>query len=364
MMRVAVTAAVVATVVGAGAGIGAYAAFDRNRANSTTSISLNTAPAPSPTQTTGTVAGAAAVIDPSVVTINVTGDSGSGTGSGIVMRSDGYVLTNNHVVTLDSTASATATTISVTLDNAQDVQGSVVGTDPTDDLAVVKLASQRKLAAATFAKSASLVVGQTVVAIGAPLGLSNTVTSGIVSALARPVQAGSTGESIFDAIQTDAAINPGNSGGPLVDVAGRVIGINSAIASASSTSGSTDQTGSIGIGFAIPSDEATRIAGELIATGTATHATIGVAVASSDTQTGGPTSAAGATIQSVTAGGPAATAGITAGDLVTAVGKQRIDDSVDLIAAVRSYPPGQTVQLTITHNGATRTVSVTLGSSS
>jgi len=178
------------------------------------------------------------------------------------------------------------------------------------------------------------------------------------------VQAGSTGESIFDAIQTDAAINPGNSGGPLVDVAGRVIGINSAIASASSTSGSTDQTGSIGIGFAIPSDEATRIAGELIATGTATHATIGVAVASSDTQTGGPTSAAGATIQSVTAGGPAATAGITAGDLVTAVGKQRIDDSVDLIAAVRSYPPGQTVQLTITHNGATRTVSVTLGSSS
>ena len=309
---------------------------------------------------------AAALIGPSVVTINVSaGDQGAGTGSGVIIRPDGYVLTNNHVVTLDSSSAASSNQIAVTLANGSSQAASVVGTDPADDLAVVKLAGQAKLSAAIFAKSSALQVGQSVVAVGAPLGLSNTVTSGIVSALERPVQAGNSGESIFNAIQTDAAINPGNSGGPLVDLNGHVVGINSAIATAGSGNGETASSGNIGIGFAIPSDEATRIAAELIATGKASHAIIGVSVAAAPAaQGGGPTSAAGATVTAVTPNGPAAKAGIKAGDVITSVGQQRIDDSTSLIAAVRSYTPGQTVPITINRNGASRTVPVTLAASS
>lgn len=356
--------ALVAALVGAGVGVGVYAAADRDHASSP-AISVTTAQAPVTERTAGTVTAAAALIGPSVVTINVSaGDQGAGTGSGVIIRPDGYVLTNNHVVTLDSSSTAATNRIAVTLANGTSQAASVVGTDPVDDLAVIKLAAQTKLRAATFAKSSTLQVGQTVVAVGAPLGLSNTVTSGIVSALQRPVQAGNSGEAIFNAIQTDAAINPGNSGGPLVDLNGHVVGINSAIATAGSGSGQTASSGNIGIGFAIPSDQATRIAAQLIATGHASHAIIGVSVAASPSAQGdGPTSAAGATVTSVTPNGPAAKAGIKPGDIITAVGQQRIDDSTGLIAAVRSYAPGQTVPITIKRNDTPRTVPVTLTAS-
>ena len=358
-MRTAVISALVAAVVGAGVGVGSYAALDERNHAGTEPISVSTQPAPA---VNGTVAAAATVISPSVVTIGVTGTSGSGTGSGVLIRADGHVLTNNHVITLGGASAATANQISVTLSSGQALAASVVGTDAIDDLAVIKLTGTAKgLAVATFAPSSSLQVGQSVVAVGAPLGLSNTVTSGIISALARPVQAGSNGEAIFNAIQTDAAINPGNSGGPLVDLNGHVVGINSAIATAGSSTGDGTSTGNIGIGFAISSDQATRIAAELIATGHATHATIGVTVESAPAaQAGGPTSAAGATITAVTPNGPAAKAGLESGDVITAVGKQRVDDTIGLIAAVRSHTPGQAVQLTVNHNGTSRVVRVTL----
>jgi putative serine protease PepD len=219
------------------------------------------------------------------------------------------------------------------------------------------------LAAATFARSSAAVVGQPVVAVGAPLGLSNTVTSGIVSAVNRPVQAGNEGEAVFAAIQTDAAINPGNSGGPLVDLEGHVLGINAAIATAPSSSGAAGG-GSIGIGFAIPSDEAVRIGDELINTGQATHAVIGVTVQpAGPAGNTGPTSAAGATVVTVAPGSPAAAAGIEPGDVITAVGKQRVDDPVGLTAAVRSYAPGETVPVTVVRNGKTRVVDTTLAGS-
>jgi len=210
------------------------------------------------------------------------------------------------------------------------------------------------------------VVGQTVVAVGAPLGLSNTVTSGIVSNTARPVRSGDNSQAVFDAVQTDAAINPGNSGGPLVDLNGNVVGINAAIATANSGGleipGQSTQSGSIGIGFAIPADEASRIANELITSGKATHAVIGVTVKGSSSQSRPTTT--GATINSVIAGGAAADAGLKAGDVVTAVNTQRIDDADGLIAAVRSHAPGETVSITYRRGGSTHTVQVKLGTAS
>ena len=355
--RTVALAAFVAAVVGAGVGVGSYAALDHPAKSP--SIIVTTGPAPGTSDSAGTVAEAAAVIAPSVVTINVAGSAGAGTGSGVIIRSDGYVLTNDHVVTLDAASPASGNQITVTLSDGSALSASVIGTDVADDLAVVKLTGRTALSAATFAKSSQLRVGQQVVAVGAPLGLSNTVTSGIVSALDRPVQAGTSGESIFNAIQTDAAINPGNSGGPLVDLAGHVVGINSAIAATGNGS-----SGNIGIGFAVPADQATRMAAQLIATGRATHAVIGVTVSSATAAQGdGPTSVQGATITGVTPGGPAARAGIRVGDVVTAVGRQRIDDATGLIAVVRSYAPGARVSVTITRDGAPDTVAVTLAAS-
>ncbi|MEO9139080.1 MAG: trypsin-like peptidase domain-containing protein [Jatrophihabitans sp.] len=352
----------VAVIVGAGSTAVTYAVVHKDNSSSASSV-FNTDGLPAPTpKTDGTVSAAAAAISPSVVTVNVSAGQQGGTGSGIVIKADGYILTNNHVVTLDSTTQANADTITVTLPNGNTTAAKVVGTDPSDDLAVVKVATA-PLTPATFASSSALTVGQTVVAMGAPLGLSNTVTSGIVSALARPVITGSGGSaSIVDAIQTDAAINPGNSGGPLVDLRGRVVGVNSAIAGTGTSSGSGAQSGNIGIGFAIPSNEASRIAAELIASGKATHAILGVSVGGTQNNAG-PTSATGAKVESVEAGSPAQRAGIAAGDVITKIGAQRIDDSTGAVAATRSHAPGATVTVTLTSNGKTKTVQVTLGSS-
>ena len=303
----------------------------------------------------GTAQTAAAAIAPSVVTIAVTG-SGSGpsaggrttagTGSGIVLRSDGTILTNNHVV-------AGATGVTVTFDDGSTARATVVGTDPSSDLAVLRAQGVRGLPAAVFADCVELAVGQPVLAVGAPLGLSSTVTEGIVSTLDRPVRTGdgASEQSVIDAVQTDAAINPGNSGGALVDLAGRVVGVNSAIATAGGS------TGSIGVGFAIPSNEAVEVAEQLIADGTADHALLGVGVGE---RAGSPTP--GALLTAVTAGGPAAAAGLRTGDVVTAVGDRAVVDADSLIVAVRDHAPGATVEVTYVRDGRERTTSATLAS--
>ncbi|MCW2670143.1 MAG: Peptidase and chymotrypsin/Hap [Frankiales bacterium] len=313
----------------------------------------------------GSPESAAAIIGPSVVTIEVTGTQSSGfgqqqvadTGSGVIIRSAGYILTNNHVVA----AAANGGTVNVTLADGTTVPAHIVGTDITTDLAVIKIDGQTGLKAATFAASDALKIGQAVIAVGAPLGLSNTVTEGIVSTLHRPVATGdsTSSQAVIDAVQTDAAINPGNSGGALVDLAGRVVAIPSAIASTGSSG--SGQSGNIGVGFGIPSETATKVADQLISTGHAVHSQIGVGLASdSSSSTGTPGN--GATIANVNAGSPAAKAGLQAGDVVTKVNSRLITDSVSLIAAIRSYDPGTTVTLTYTRGGSPKTTKVTLAS--
>ena len=234
----------------------------------------------------------------------------------------------------------------------------IVGADPVTDLAVVRISGASGLTPATIGSSSHLVVGQPVVAVGAPLGLQGTVTTGIVSALDRPVstsgESGSQG-TVIDAVQTDAPINPGNSGGPLVDASGRVIGINSAIASLGSSSPAGGQSGSIGLGFAIPVDQAMRVVHQLEAGRSATHAQLGVSV-------GDSTDPAGAALEDVTAGSAAARAGLRTGDVVTAVDHQPVGDSTSLVAAIRSQAPGDRVAVTYVRHGSTHTVEVTLGS--
>ncbi len=362
--RAVLTAAVVAAVVGGGIGAGTVALVDNNNdANTSAGLTFSNQAAPA-AKVDGTVAAAAAKISPSVVTVNVTTSNEQDTGSGVIIRSDGYILTNNHVIS----AATGSGQLVVTLADGRQVKASVVGADPSDDLAVIKV-GLHNLTAATFSSSSGLVVGQTVVAVGAPLGLSDTVTSGIVSNTARPVQTGdSTAQAVFDAVQTDAAINPGNSGGPLVDLAGHVVGINAAIATDQSSGGlqipgQSSQSGNIGIGFAIPSDEASRIAGELIKSGKATHAVLGVSVTDAAAATSAR-AATGAAIKTVTAHSPAAAAGIAKGDIVTKLAGQRIDDANALVAAVRSHAPGDTVSISYQRGGTVHTANVRLGSAS
>ncbi|MCW2527864.1 MAG: putative serine protease PepD [Pseudonocardiales bacterium] len=355
-----IATAIIAAVVGGGTGAATVVLTDSNGSKSVASgITVTTVTAQnSAAVTAGTVSSAAAKITPSVVTIQVTGSSESGTGSGVVLRSDGYILTNDHVVSV----AADGGSISVETSDGRTGTATIVGRDTTDDLAVIKVSGLANLTAATFAKSSSLTVGQTVIAVGAPLGLSDTVTSGIISATARTVRSGDTDQAVFAAIQTDAAINPGNSGGALVDLNGNVIGINAAIATTSSSGvtvpGQTTQSGSIGIGFAIPSDEASRVAAELIATGKASHAVLGVTIQSSTATTSSTVS--GATIGSVSAGGAASAAKLVAGDVVTAVDGTRIEDGDDLIAVIRAHAAKDTVNITFTRNGTSQTVKATL----
>jgi len=356
--RTVLIAAVVAAVIGGGIGAGTVALSDNNGGSSSAGLAYSTQQAPA-AKTDGTVTAAAAKIGPSVVTINVTSSQEQDTGSGVIIRQDGYILTNNHVI---STAAGGGGQISVTFSDGRSESAKIVGTDPSDDLAVIKVNSSG-LTAATFASSSALQVGQTVVAVGAPLGLSDTVTSGIVSNLARPVTTSDSNndQASFDAIQTDAAINPGNSGGPLVNLNGDVVGINAAIATDQSQGGlqvpgQETQSGNIGIGFAIPSDEASRIAGELIKTGKATHAVMGVSV--QDTQTG----TSGALVHTVVSGSAAANAGLKAGDVIIQLDNQRIDQADALVAAVRSHAPGQKVTVTyLRGSDQQHTTSLTLG---
>ncbi|MDT5289932.1 MAG: putative serine protease PepD [Mycobacterium sp.] len=270
----------------------------------------------------GSVEQVAAKVVPSVVKLETDMGKQSEEGSGIILSSDGLILTNNHVVAAakggpagapsDPPGAPAPTQTKVTFADGNTTTFTVVGTDPSSDIAVVRAEGASGLTPITLGSSANLRVGQDVVAIGSPLGLEGTVTTGIVSALNRPVAAGGDAQNqntVLDAIQTDAAINPGNSGGALVNMNGELVGVNSAIATLGGDS-AAQQSGSIGLGFAIPVDQAKRIADELIQDGTASHASLGV-------QVGNDAGADGAKIVDVTSGGAASAAGLPSGVIVT-----------------------------------------------
>ncbi|MFB9725650.1 S1C family serine protease [Haloechinothrix salitolerans] len=350
--KAVVVAAVVALLAGGAAGgVGGYlAASEQSSVTTATENALNE---PRPARQTGnapdgSIESVAQKVTPSVVQIEVASADGAGEGSGFVLTDNGYILTNNHVV--ESAADGNGQ-IRVAFENGQRAEASVVGRDPTTDIAVVKADGVSGLQPVELGRSDDLNVGQQVVAIGSPFQLSGTVTSGIVSALHRPVRAGgSSGDlaSVMDAIQTDAAINPGNSGGPLVDMSGRVIGINSAIYSPGGISGSS--AGNVGIGFAIPIDQARRTADEIIKTGKATQTYIGALVSDARDR--------GAAIREVESDGPAAEAGLKKGDVVIKVGDRFIEDADELVAAIRTRAPGEEVPFTLQNN---KTITVTLG---
>lgn len=353
----------VAALIGAGAGVGSYAFLDQGQASSPINVSTQ-APAQQP-KTDGSVEAAARVIEPSVVTITLqVGNSGS-LGSGVVLDKDGHILTNAHVVTADNSRGAVPGSfgqesdprITVTFKDGRTATATVVGVDETDDLAVIKVSGVDDLKPATFAESSSIKVGQSVVAVGAPLGLSQTVTSGIVSNTARPVRSGSSNDAVYQAIQTDAAINHGNSGGPLVDLNGAVVGINSAIAPAG---GSGEDSGNIGIGFAIPSDVAVRVGRQLIESGRSTDAKLGVTTAGTDQGDLG-SATPGVELQAVEEGGPAARAGLRAGDVITELNGVQVTTTDGLIAAIRYYAPGTKVTVGYLRDDQQHDTETTLG---
>jgi len=282
---------------------------------------------------------------PSVVQITVSAESESGSGSGFVLDDRGHVVTNNHVVEM----AAEEGEIKVVLRGGAERKATIVGRSPSYDLAVLDVAG-KPLEPAAIGRSAELRVGQPVVAIGSPLGLSSTVTSGIVSALERPVTAGGADESSYiRAIQTDAAINPGNSGGPLVDLQGRVIGVNSAIATLGPSFG---QAGNIGVGFAIPIDQVRRTAQQILKTGQAVYPIIGASVDVSTED--------GATISGVTADSPAEEAGLREGDVIVSIDGQRVANGIELIVEIRARLPGDEVELRYERDGEEQDVVVTL----
>lgn len=316
------------------------------------------------------VTGAAAEASPSVVTLSVNSDLSSGSGSGVILTEDGYILTNSHVVTLGGLTENAS--IAARLSTGEVYRAELIGFDPVYDLAVIKV-DLTGLKPITFTDSDNLNVGQDVVAIGAPLGLSSTVTQGIVSALDRTIQVASSevnGERglqfwsgngsapiSIQVIQTDAAINPGNSGGALVDSEGKLIGINVAIATAGG-----GESGSIGVGFAIPANTAKRIADEIVATGSATHGLLGALVRDNTEATS--SFSTGAFIEDLTEGGAALTAGMQRGDVVVSFAGKRVNSSSDLTALVRAQPALAVVEVQVLRDGNLRSFTVTLGDAS
>jgi putative serine protease PepD len=337
------------------------------------------------------ITAAALKASPSVVTISATSGGSGGTGSGIVLDGEGHILTNTHVVTLDGQTASAA--LEVRTSSGRVLKATLVGTDPLSDLAVIKVDNASGLTAATLGDSGKLNVGDTAIAIGSPLGLTGTVTDGIVSTLNRTISVassaapkegdtsqggdqgfqfappgGGSGQSTaakgsisINVIQTDAAINPGNSGGALVNSKGEIIGVNVAIASAGSDSSSSSSSGNIGVGFSIPINHAKRVAQELIDTGKVSHGQLGVSV--KDKSSGGSASqfSVGADVATVEANSAAAKAGIKVGDVVTKFNDLVISEPNQLTAAVREQAGGSTVKLTVLRNGQEQTLDVTLG---
>jgi putative serine protease PepD len=306
----------------------------------------------------GSVERVAAAVVPSVVQLQSHNSSQQEQGSGIILSPDGLILTNNHVISPLTEPAGGAAGAVATFDDGRTAPFSLVATDPDSDVAVVRVQGVSGLTPIAFGSSADLRVGQQVVAIGSPLGLNATVTTGIVSALRRPLSSPGNGHQhvVFEAIQTDAPINPGNSGGALVNMNGKLIGVNSAIVMLGAAMSPAPQSGSIGLGFAIPVEQAKRVADQLIATGKASHATLGV-------QVGADPASQGAMVADVTSGGPAGVAGLPAGAVVTKLDDHVIGTGDALLAAVLAKAPGDPVILTYTDpSGHTHTAHATLGS--
>ncbi len=348
---IALIAVVVGLVVGGALGWGAGRIGASNAASGTST------PAPGNGNTCDAITVSNDVL-PAVVTVSAIGQSGGGTGTGEIIRNDGYIVTNNHVIS----AAVDGGTLSVLLSSGVQAPADLVGRDPRSDLAVLKI-DKTNLPTVPWGNSSAVVVGQPVVALGAPLGLSGTVTSGIVSALGRTVPVpGDNGQNaiLANAIQTDASINPGNSGGALVDCKGALIGINSAIATVPNSAGQTGG-GSVGIGFAIPADFAHAIVDQIIATGKVTYPYFGISVAPL------PPAAAeelkvpgGLYVVSVVEGGPAAQAGLQEGDVITEVNGHPATSVDVLTQTVMTTKAGQTVPVTYVRDGQTHTAQVTL----
>ncbi|MGW0858746.1 trypsin-like peptidase domain-containing protein [Streptomyces sp. NPDC002690] len=346
---------------GIGGGVGAY--VERN--GGLTTVHLPQAAAAPAGRAPDSVAGIAASALPGVVTLHVSGDEESGTGTGFVLDDQGHILTNNHVVA----PAGSSGDITVTFSGGENARAEVVGTDSGYDLAVVKVSGVSGLSPLTLGNSDNVAVGDPVVAIGAPYDLSNTVTSGIISAKQRPItaggeEAGATDVSYVDALQTDAPINPGNSGGPLLDARAQVIGINSAIRAADTgATGAGAQAGSIGLGFAIPINQGKRVAEELINTGKATHPVIGVTLDMEYTGDGAKVNTRGADgSAAVTEGGPGDRAGVRPGDVITAVDGVRVHSGEELIVKIRAHRPGDRLGLRLTRGGKELSMTLTLGS--
>ncbi len=297
---------------------------------------------------------------PSVVTIMVRKGATGSTGSGEIIRSDGYILTNNHVISL----AAKGGSIEVLFADGTTASATLTGRDPQTDLAVIKVDVPQSLPAIPFGSSSEVQVGEPVVALGAPLGLSSTVTTGIVSALDRTIEVPSdngTTALLVSAIQTDAAINPGNSGGALTDCSGNLIGVPSAGASVPNESGGAS-SGSVGLGFAIPVSTAESVSNELIATGTVTHSYFGIQVAQippAAAQQAGTSE--GLYVVAVVPGGPASTAGLQRGDIITEINGEQATDPNQLAALTLTEKPGATVSITYERNGHSTDAKITLG---
>jgi putative serine protease PepD len=294
---------------------------------------------------------------PSVVTIKVAGAGGQGTGSGSIIDTDGHVLTNNHVIA----SAAAAGRVEVVFNDGETAEATIVGRDPSTDLAVLKVAGPEALHPIALAATDEVRIGAPVIALGAPLGLSNTVTSGIVSAVGRNVSVPGTDAQatalLVDAIQTDASINPGNSGGALVDCAGRLVGVPTAGATVPNASGERS-AGSVGIGFAIPVDLAKTVADEIISTGHAEHSYLGLQASLVQAPDGSPS---GLRVVAVDPAGPAAQAGIEAGDLITEVDGEPVTGSDQLLALTLTKRAGAQVEMQLERQGAAQAVTVTLG---
>ncbi len=359
LVALGVAGLVLALVAGGVGGVAGYNLAESDGGSSSSNGPLggdpgnnNTTPVAAPA---GSVQEVAARVTPSVVSIEVASGGAMGSGSGVVLSEDGVIMTNNHVVSAGGNGPASR--VAVNFADGSRAEARVLGADPISDIAVIKV-DRDDVTPITVGNSNNLAVGQDVIAIGSPLGLAGTVTTGIISALNRPVltsrDPGTNTTSVIDAIQTDAAINPGNSGGALVNARGALIGINTAIATLGG--GEQQAGGSIGLGFAIPIDQAIRVARELEATGKASHANIGVSVRPS-----GASDAPGAVVTAVTPGGPAANAGIPEDAVITKVDDRVISSGDALVAAVRSHAPGDTVTVTYVDNGATKTAQVKLG---
>ncbi len=359
-LSIAVIAALLGGLVGGYIG-------SRRASGSVTNQTYNPGPTPSAVtnRPPSSVAGIAARILPSVVMIKVNG--GTGTGSGFIIDG-GYIITNNHVVTLDGQVKGAK--LEVVLNSGQTAQAKLIGTDPFSDIAVIQPQGISNLFPVQLGNSDGVVVGDPVIAVGSPLGLAGTVTSGIVSALNRPVQAGdqtgSASQAYIDAIQTDAPINPGNSGGPLVNAQGQVVGVNSAIATLGGSSiGGSGQSGSIGLGFAIPINQVRRVAEQLVRTGKAVHPVIGAVIDMSYTGNGARIATSGGGGQGpVLPGGPSAKAGLRPGDVIVAFDGKQVTSADQLIVDIRTHQPGDKVQISYKRGAAHHTVTLTLGSAS